>query len=210
LARFKLEAVIFRALNETGIDWPGSDEVYVTIHVPALGVSTRTQVFEDVDAGEITDIPLDQSCILPIAGVRGPAFPLNGGSDRWSCSRDGAPGPFSFTIVFRERDDLPPCFIGCVYEPGFGPGEEPGPIEGWDDLIGRHKVVYSMEELTGLQVGQVKQETVTLSPCTPTPDEPNKGCGGYEAEYQFTWRITRLPDAEPVVSPVTRLHDPRE
>ncbi|WOH53830.1 hypothetical protein [Bradyrhizobium sp. sBnM-33] len=52
LARLKLEAVSFRALHETGIDRFGSDEVYVTIHVPVLGVSTRTQVFEDVDAGE--------------------------------------------------------------------------------------------------------------------------------------------------------------
>ncbi len=65
-----------------------------------------------------------------------------------------------------------------------------------------------MEELTALQVGQVKQESVTLGPCIPTPDKPVKGCRGYEAEYQFNWRLTRLPDAEPVVSPVTRLREP--
>jgi hypothetical protein len=32
--RFKLEAR-FRAIDESGYDWAGSDEVYVTIHVPA-------------------------------------------------------------------------------------------------------------------------------------------------------------------------------
>ena len=61
--RFKIEALGFRALNETGVDRFGPDEGYVTIHVPALDVATRTQVFEDVNAGETRSIPLDQSWI---------------------------------------------------------------------------------------------------------------------------------------------------
>ena len=37
--RFKLEALSFKAIHETGRNWPGSDEVYVTIHVRAMGES---------------------------------------------------------------------------------------------------------------------------------------------------------------------------
>jgi hypothetical protein len=199
LARFKLEAVSFRALHETGWDWTGSDEVYVSIHVPARKIATISQVFEDVDAGETKRIPSNQSCILPIAGVTGPKTLAAIAGDRWSCSPNGAPGPFSFTVVLREKD----C---CGFDHGFGPateGLEPGPLSGTDDLIGRHKVEYSMEELTALHVGQVVEESVTLSSCEPTPEQPNTGCGSSaidrEAEYQFTWRLTRLPDAEPVV-----------
>jgi hypothetical protein len=212
LARFKLEAVSFRALNETGIDRFGSDEVYVSIHVPAHKVATRTQVFEDVDAGKTTNIPADQSCILAIAGVSGPtSFSAYKSGDRWSCSRDGAPGPFSFTVVLRERDDrLVNCLLplGCQYDHGIVEGEELRPIDDdQDDLIGRHTVVYSMEELTALRVGQVKQESVQLRPCIK-PAPQLYYCAPWEAEYQFTWRLTRLPDAEPVVGPITRLHEP--
>jgi hypothetical protein len=207
--RFKLEALRFRALNETGIDRFGSDEIYVTIHVPARKVATISQVFGDVDAGETRSIPLDQSCILPIAGVSAPKTLSGFEGDSWSCSRDGAPGPFSFTVVLREKDPEENCAIPfyCGYTPGLVEGEEPGPIDSHDDLIGRHEVVYSMEELIALQVGQVVEESVWLRPCIK-PAPAVYYCAPWEAEYQFTWRLTRLPDAEPVVGSVTRLHEP--
>jgi hypothetical protein len=72
LARFKLEAVSFHAISETGwSNWPGSDEIYVNIHDPARQVATRSRLFEGVQAGQTRDFPSDQSCILPIAGVSG-------------------------------------------------------------------------------------------------------------------------------------------
>ena len=108
LARFKLEAVSFGALDETGwFDWTGSDEVYVSIHVPARNVATISQVFEDINTDEARNIPSDQNCILPIAGVTGPKGFFGHMGDRWSCSPDGAAGPFSFTVVLREKD-------GCI------------------------------------------------------------------------------------------------
>jgi hypothetical protein len=203
--RFKLEALRFKAINETGIDlWPLSDEVYVTIYVPAHNVATRSQVFGDVDAGETRSFPLDQSCILPIAGVSANNFTFLSGNKgaTWSCSLHGAPGPFSFTVELRDKDPCPFCFAHGA--PG---GDFPiGPIEPDDDLIGRHKVVYSLEELIALQVGQVLEESVLLAPCTTNPP-PLYYCPPWEAEYQFTWRLTRLPDAAPVMGPISRLPD---
>jgi hypothetical protein len=206
--RFKLEALRFKAINETGIDLLGSDDVYVTIHVPTHKVATRSKIYHNVDAGETTHFPLDQSCILPIANLSGPTTLYGNKGDTWSCAVGGAPGPFSFTVVFREKDScsyhLPlPCFSH-----GVAPGAEPPPIDQTDDLIGRREVVYSMQELMALQVGQVLEESIWLSP--PCPVESTE-CGqpGTAAEYQFTWRITRLPDAQPatpVVDPVTSDH----
>jgi hypothetical protein len=203
LARFQLEALSFRALNETGWDWLGSDEVYVAIHVPARKIATVTQLFENVEAGETTNIPANQSCILAIAGVSRPTTLWADNGDRWSCSDNGAPGPISFTVWLWEHDGCWGCFAhGQEVE-----GGEPQPESG-DSLIGRHTVEFSREELIALQVGQVVEESATLSPCIPTPEAPLKGCGGHEAEYKFNWRLIRLPDAEPSVGPLTRLREP--
>jgi hypothetical protein len=195
LARFKLEAVSFHAVDETGwFDFTGSDEVYVSIHVPARNVATISQVFEEIDTGVTTNIPSGQSCILPIAGVTGPKTFDGYAGDRWSCSPEGAPGPFSFTVVLREKDGCIHFTSWCGFPAGERPGQEPEPIDPVDGLIGRHTVNYSMEELLALQVGQSKVENSLVS--------------GGDGIYQFDWRITRLPDAEPVVGPVTRLHEP--
>jgi hypothetical protein len=117
LARFKVEAVSFDAVDETGwFDWTGHDEVYVAIHVPDRQIATYSQIFWGVNSGERTDIPSDQNCILPIAGVSGPTTLDAGGGrsnpvDRWSCSNDGAPGPISFTVWLYEKDDCPPVWL---------------------------------------------------------------------------------------------------
>jgi hypothetical protein len=198
--RFKLEALRFKAIDEQGLGvWPLSDEVKVVIfiptpNVPLDSVQTVTKKFGDVDAGETRDIPLDQSCILPIAGLSASRpNELRGDlGDAWSCSAGGAPGPFSFTVELREIDEWK-----CR-------------ITGWAgcDLIGRHEVVYSMEELIALQVGQVLEESVLLSPDCPPGIDP---CGDWDwPVYQFTWRLTRLSDAEPVVGPISRLPDDAE
>ena len=79
------------------------------------------------------------------------------------------------------------------------PGGRPEP-HSEDDLLGSHTVTYSMEELLKLQVGESKVQGSLVTG------------GGDSSTYDFNWRITRLPDTEPVVSPVTRLQksSPRE
>jgi hypothetical protein len=194
LARFKVEAVSFHAISETGwSNWPGSDEIYVNIHDPARQVATRSRLFEGVDAGQTKKFPSDQKCILPIAGVSGPTTfnAYKNPGDRWSCSNAGAPGPLSFTVSMYERD-----YWIFDFPPGYGsPGVELKPIGTYDDYIGRLTVQHSMEELTALQVGQSKSKSSLVA-------------GGANGIYEFTWLLTRLPDAEPVLGPVTRLHEP--
>jgi hypothetical protein len=184
--RFKIEALRFRAINEDGIDaWPLSDEIKVLIRVPAHKVETVTQEFSDVDGGETRGIPLDQSCILPIAGLSANTFNALRGDrgDAWSCSVGGAPGPFVFEVEMREVDYCP--FIEeCLWN---------------SDLIGMYTVVYPLEELLALQVGQVVEESVKLGPCHEYNDPEGTVCNPWDAVYVFTWRLTRLPDAAPPV-----------
>ena len=195
--RFELSAISFKAIHETGSNWPGSDEVYVTIHVPGHA-STRSKIFGNVDAGETMHFPRDQRCIFPIAERNGPTTILRGNEgDTWHCTRAGGfagaaiPDRFSFTVVLREKDRacLPPLF-GC-FEPGHAPdGEEPGPIEAVDDLIGRREVVYSREELIGMQVHQTLVESVSIRP--PTCPVGQDVCEASDTAYLFTWSITRV------------------
>src|SRR5262249_34027438 len=148
---------------ETGSNFPGSDEVYVTIHVPGHA-ATRSKIFGDVDAGETNHFPLDQRCIFPIAGVNGPTMLEGFKGDTWTCAFGGAvvAGPFfSFTVLLHEKD---PCGFPPCWGHGVSPGEEPPAIHLQDDLIGRRVVVYSMEELIALHVGQNLEESVRLSP----------------------------------------------
>jgi hypothetical protein len=187
--RFKLEALSFKAIHETGRNWPGSDEVYVTIHVPGHA-ATVSKIFGDVDAGETKRFPVDQRCIFPIDGLNGRTL-LGFRGDTWTCAFGGAAiaGPFfSFTVVLRERDHCGGFFPPSCFGPGVAPGDEPGPIDYGDDLIGRHVVVYSMEELIALHRGQELEESVWLSPPCPVGQDV---CEASDTEYQFTWRITR-------------------
>jgi hypothetical protein len=183
--RFELSAISFKAIHETGSNWPGSDEVYVTIHVPGHA-ATVSKIFGDVDAGETKRFPVDQRCIFPIDGLNGRTLLLGYRGDTWTCAFRGAAiaGPFfSFTVVLREKDSCPACL-----EHGAVPGAEPGPIEPDDDLIGRHVVVYSREELIALHRGQELVESIWLSPPCPVGQDV---CEATDTEYQFTWRITR-------------------
>jgi hypothetical protein len=191
--RFKLEALSFTAIHETGRNWAGSDEVYVTIHVPGHA-ATISKIFGDVDAGETRHFPLDQRCIFPIGDLNGRTLFQGYRGDTWTCAFGGAAiaGPtFSFTVVLREKDrPCPPPLLAC-FDPGYSPapGQEPGPFSDRDDLIGRHVVVYSMEELIALHRGQVLEESVRLSPPCPVGQDV---CEASETAYQFTWRITRI------------------
>jgi hypothetical protein len=194
--RFVLEAISFKAIHETGSNWPGSDEVYVTIHVPGHA-STRSKIFGNVDAGETMHFPRDQRCIFPIAERNGPTLFQGHKGDTWHCVRAGGfagaaiAGPFfSFTVVLRERDECPAWTgVGC-FAPGTAPGVEPGPLEVGDDLIGRHEVVYSREELIGMQVHQTLVESVSIRP--PTCPVGQDVCEASDTAYLFTWSITRV------------------
>jgi hypothetical protein len=63
--RYTIKAMRFRCNNETGTDWWGSDEPFWLFGSVGLGVAvtTRSQVFGDVDTGESRNFATSEGCI---------------------------------------------------------------------------------------------------------------------------------------------------
>jgi hypothetical protein len=186
--RYKIEAVRFKARDETGIDWLGSDEVMIgTEDVKGWTVSDE---FGDVDSGETRNFDPAKSCIVAVR----PGVVVLGKTS--VCDNVGEPAPLGFEVEFWEKDPISFPAGFCV--PGSPlPGRHAGPHcvndHDGDDFIGRARLDFSMQELeTALpNVGAEYIETVTLSPCPKDQDT----CGAADfPDYTFSYRVTRLPD----------------
>ena len=184
--RYKIEAIRFKARDETGIDWLGSDEVMVETN-DAKG-STVSHEIGGIDSGDIHNFDSAKSCIVAVR----PGFAVLGESS--VCEEVGEPAPLGFQVEFWEIDfaGFPPpgfCVPAGTPEPG-------GHVAPWcshgngDDFIGRAQIDYSTQELEAAlpNIGDEQIESVTLDPC------PGQICAGFP-DYTFTWRVTRLPDA---------------
>ena len=211
--RYKVEAIRVRAIDELGYDYPFSDEILVIIRVPAQNVIIVSKIFEDFDTGEKKDFPPNKSCILPIAGLNPTNFRILRGDDgaTWTCSADGIRGGFAFTVEMYEKDDgffgIRGFFENCLYH--FPPAcrFSDAPPDAVDDLIGRPRtLVFPPEEFEAVMpnVGDTFEESIKLGCHYNEYGEP-RVChtfpGHTGPEYEFTWRITRLPDALPILHP---------
>lgn len=185
--RYKVEAIRFKARDETGIDWWGSDEVMVGT-ADAEG-STASNEIGDIDSGDTHEFDPAVSCLI---GVRPGVATLGRDS---VCDPAGKPGPFSFAVEFWEKDfSIFGGFCAVV-----------GPLPGWhvaphcvndhrgDDFIGWRELFFPVPDLEATlpNVGDSFTETVVLDPCPPGAD----ACGDWDfPDYSFTYRTTRLPD----------------
>jgi hypothetical protein len=183
--QFVAETVRFKAIDETGYDALGSDEVYAIISDlnPTLN-DLATSEYGDVDAGETRNFGRDERCIAP----------------RPRCDH-GVSEILHFKVSFWERDEPPWPFLEFCY--GDAPGVHYVLDHGkctYDDLIGRAEVLMSREQLLAALpgVGESVEHTLTLGgPCGHSEDVVGCGPPGPSGpEYQFTYRITRLPDVE--------------
>jgi hypothetical protein len=94
--RYTIEAISFKALNETGLDIFGSDEIVARYSVGDR--STFTGVYGDVDTGETHQLRSGQQCVYPAVDPDG-AY-----NHSWSCLPRGAPGPVAFQVTLYEYD----------------------------------------------------------------------------------------------------------
>src|SRR5919106_1585783 len=152
---FKVEAVGFRCLDETGYDWAGSDEIRVGFVTPFEDITSRE--FGDVDSGETRTFNADESCSIPVGAATGRQLGrLVGPPSNWFCADLGRPGPLSFEVVMAEQDidwfgfEFPPTVLGP-----------------YDDLIGRKTLTFTPEQLLAAMptVGSTVEENVLLGPC---------------------------------------------
>jgi hypothetical protein len=182
--QFVAEAVSFKAIDESGFDWAGSDEVravFSDLNPKLLDLVTKK--FENIDTGVTSSFGPDERCIAP----------------RPNCDH-GVSEILHFKVSFWEADDPRWPFPQFCY--GDGPGAHywlnHGVCSG-DDLIGRGEVLMSREQLlTELpSIGDsVEHKLILGGPCGPWEGICGTGWGPTGPEYELTFRITRLPDAE--------------
>lgn len=188
--RYKIEAIRFKARDETGIDWLGSDEVVVET-TDAKGWTVSREV-GNIDSGDTHNFDPAKSCIVAVR----PGVVVLGESS--VCESSGEPAPLGFQVELWEQDSIGFPFGFCVAGDGtLEPGRHIGPYSagcpdgtGFSDFIGRAQINYSTQELEAAlpNVGDEQIESITLDPC------PGQICAGF-ADYTFTWRVTRLPNA---------------
>jgi hypothetical protein len=184
--RYKVEAIRFKARDETGVDWWGSDEVMVGTF-DAEG-DTLSREIGDIDSGDTHDFDPAVSCIIGVL----PGEARLGESS--VCDAAGKPGPFSFRVEMWEKDSsifgefcnsLPPAAgrhtgPGCLISPA-------------DDFIGLSELFFPIPDLESTlpNVGDSFTETVVLGGCPPGYGV----CADWlDGDYSFTYRTTRLPD----------------
>lgn len=112
--RYKIEAMHFKARDETGIDWWGDDDVMIET-VDAKGWTVCDEI-GDVDSGETHPRPpFDpaKSCIIAVR----PGIVVLGKTS--VCDDVGEPAPLWFEVEFWEKDfeilpDYPAGFCNTV------------------------------------------------------------------------------------------------
>ncbi len=186
--RYKIEAIRFKARDETGFDWPGSDEVLVET-TDAKGFTLSNEI-GGIDSGDTHDFDPAKSCIVAVR----PGIVVLGESS--VCEEVGEPAPLGFQVEFWEKDWIGNPGGFCVGPSSPAPGHHAGSnyascFNGWqfNDFIGSARIEYPTHELEAAlpNVGDEVVETVKLDPC------PGQICAGFP-DYTFTWRVTRLPD----------------
>jgi hypothetical protein len=200
---YSVEVHGFRAIDESGIDWPGSDEVFGLFR-STRGYSTKTSVYRDVDSGDFRRFGNQERCLAPQRILSGRPFGsvLVAPGDRWDCSPSttGVLAPIGLTLALWEDDacgHFPECFDSTSPE---------GIVDPNDDLIGRTEVTYDSLELERRlrEVGDVMVDHFILG--GPCGHKPNGGCvkswpDSTGPEYRITINI-RLVREAPVVTPV--------
>jgi hypothetical protein len=188
--RYKIEALRFKARDETGADWSGSDEVMIKT-TDAEGWTASDKI-ENIDSGDTHNVDPAKSCIIAVR----PGEAVLGRTS--VCDGVGRPAPLWFEVEMWEDEEVPlfEFDYGCLFGPDhFGPYCVP--TDGDDDFIGHARLEFSAQELEAAlpNVGDEFVETVVLNPC-----EHGTECGGGWPtglpDYSFTYRITRMPNGE--------------
>lgn len=185
--RYKIEAMRFKARDETGFDWPGSDEVMVETS-DAKGWTVSNKI-GNIDSGDTHDFDPAKSCIVAVR----PGVVVLGKTS--VCDGTGEPAPLSFEVEIWEKDGFgfPAGFCAPLSPAADGhAGPHCANDQNGDDFIGHAQIDLPAQDLeTALpNIGDELIETVVLSPC-----EGGGVCGGWGfPDYSFTYRITRLPD----------------
>lgn len=166
--RFVATAVGFKANDETGWDWAGSDEVHAVFADFNPVDEHATTIFGDVDSGESRMFSASQNCMAPQPACDHGAPSLHFAVALWEAD-------WSFSGDLWGLDKPSRAHSHDMYETGISTG---------DDLIGRAELTYSQAQLEALVPVVGGHIDVMVKPT------------GGSGSYQFTYRITRLANVE--------------
>jgi hypothetical protein len=204
--RYTVEVLNLDAIDESGADWSGSDEVFGIFRATG-GYRTRTRTHGDVDTGSLVTFASEERCLTSqrvlsggiTTGIGGLPWGLVAPGARWECDPRGVPGPIGLTLDLWEDDDcnaFPPACFNTYVPPVIDPN---------DDLIGRVETTYSTGELASRlpHVGAVYFASFTFGgPCGYQPANHVCGVGPLTPtgpEYKLLIIIKRMSDAPPRV-----------
>lgn len=173
--RFQVIPYALHAYDETGPDWPGSDEIYVIFSDAQTNSRVRTPIFSDFDTHETKRFAQAQACVTPIGRSLAGA---DGSAQAWECREGGVRAPLSFSFEIYEDDgDLTPEETSPYGEcaPPRGPPPQPT-CE--DDLVGRADITFTLEQLLA---------------ALPRPGAERAYTRAVD-NYEFSYRIVRLND----------------
>jgi len=121
--RYEFRALSFRAIDETGADWAGSDEIYLktwdhTRNSYGSG-HNRTSTYSGVDTGESRTIKSTEQCIAATQAIvdKNSNGNLNGSQgDTWTC-KSGNPGigTIDATVKLYEQETFGDQTLGTKH-----------------------------------------------------------------------------------------------
>lgn len=202
-ARFYVEAVQMRVIDETGPDWPGSDEIIALFNNGEYEMATVK--YENMDTGDTRLFLSGNRCIWPAVD------PDREWNESWFCAEAGGAGPVTFTVSLYEHDgswrniflesgfcaegrsdDVVPLPRGCTINPNA------------TNLVGRYRMTISQADLVNSMpnVGDTYTNAFRVDNCSETVTVDDGSCASWSAlptyaAYDVTYLITRVADAPP-------------
>lgn len=167
--QFVVQALWFKANDETGWYWTGSDEVYAVFSdMDPTHTDRTTSEYDDVDEGDTVNFKATDSCMAPQPNCDRGMADLNVRFSFWEADW-AAPLGFSYC----NKPDSP----GIRWRLQFGICID-------DDFIGSGEIIYSRADLVAMlpAVGNSRELTAVM----------DKDAG----KYRFRYRITRIANVE--------------
>jgi hypothetical protein len=172
--RFQVRLVSFHANNETGPDWPGSDEIFAVYETNGYHAATST--YGDIDTGDTQRINPRNNCVYPAVD------PDRQRNAQWRCDRNGAPGAIDFSLKLYETDGHTPWAWGACLEGG-----------STDVLAANQQLVCSNVSTSRVFETSHSLTEAALTTMLPEPGASREYTINGDA-YSVTYRITRTTD----------------
>jgi hypothetical protein len=211
---FTVEAVSLKAIDETGVDFFGSDEIIVRFAVDNHLIFT--DVFEDMDRGNTRAFPARMACITPAVD------PDQLKNHNWSCAPAGRAAPITFDITLYEYDGAlrglltnPTLFCLTASDDLFSDCHERTSLQSL--ALGQYRQAFTQAELLAAlpTVGTSMTRRLRIDNCSAFVTIDNGACAywswlpGYFA-YDVTVRVTRNANYRPGLEPSLEQPKPPE